>query len=352
MADIDNDTKHLETQKQKAIEEIIEEATKWKNILYAEIQKIILNRYLTTDWNWREKIEDNLIEGVLWKETITDAIKESKKKLAQVRTNEELNSIKASTIASINKTRTTDTSVATTSSTSRRQNSRAQNTTRTSRTQSTPAVSGERYELSQFNIYIPDRYKELYNQLTWEEKPELEPFACAMKCYEEQKSSLKNTKYLTIVDFAKPSDENRFYVINMDTKSIEYATTVWHWKWSWRWKWATSFSNISGSNQSSLWLFRISSVYENNTKKTRRWLRMYPTSEDNNNNWNAASRWIFLHPWTNNSKWCFTIPKNISSEILEKVKGWWLFAYAKYKDYFAKSDYFNTNSNWDVSLAA
>ena len=172
-----------------------------------------------------------------------------------------------------------------------------------------------------------------------------------MKCYEEQKWSLKNTKYLTVVDFTKPNTENRFYVIDMENKSVEYVTTVWHWQWSWRWKWATSFSNITGSNQSSLWFFTISSSYENNTKRTRRWLRMFWTDKDKKNNGKAASRWIFMHPWTNFSQWCFTLPKDKAPEIMKKVEGWALFAYAKSKDYFTQSEYFSTTSTWDVLAA-
>jgi len=40
------------------------------------------------------------------------------------------------------------------------------------------------------------------------------------------KESLKNSKYLTVVDFTKPNNENRFYVIDVTSNTIEYATTV------------------------------------------------------------------------------------------------------------------------------
>ena len=345
-----NKTTNLEALKQNAIEEIIEEAVKWKNMLYAEIQKKLLERYLTKDWNPWEELEDNFIENIS-QNLITDEIKTFKEDLNKVNNEVELNTIKTTVINSINNLQqTTDTTP--TTSTAIETASRQRKTRRkSSQAQNTSTTSKEHYELDQFNIDVSKEYKELYNQLTWKEKPDLEPFACAMKCYEEQKWFIKNTKYLTVVDFTKPNTENRFYVIDMEDNSVKYATTVWHWQWSWTWKWATSFSNITGSNQSSLWFFTISSTYENNTTRTRRWLRMFWTDKDKKNNGKAASRWIFMHPWTNFSQWCFTLPKDKAQEIMEKVEGWALFAYAKSKDYFTQSEYFKTTSSWDVLAA-
>ncbi|MBO4517201.1 murein L,D-transpeptidase catalytic domain family protein [bacterium] len=37
---------------------------------------------------------------------------------------------------------------------------------------------------------------------------------------------MSNPKYLTVVDFTKPNTQNRFYVINMNNNTVEYATTV------------------------------------------------------------------------------------------------------------------------------
>ncbi len=67
---------------------------------------------------------------------------------------------------------------------------------------------------------------------------------------------------------------------------------------------------------------------------------------------NASSRGIYMHPWGWISKWCFTLPKDKAMEIMNKIK--WdslLFAYAKSKEYFAQSNHFDTNSNWDVLAA-
>lgn len=214
--------------------------------------------------------------------------------------------------------------------------------------------NGEHYEIDHFNIHISEKYRELYNNLRWLEKPDLEPFACAVKWYEELKWTLKNKKYLTVVDYTKPRSENRFYVINMETYKVEHATRVWHWHNSWEGEWATSFSNVNGSEKSSLWFLTTSLRRESNSNPNyrRQWLRMYWTESSNNN---AASRWIFMHRGQKNgslySQWCFVIPDDITETILNKVI-WWslLFSYAKSTNYFANSNHFITEPNWDVSI--
>ena len=236
-------------------------------------------------------------------------------------------------------------------------------TTTTTETTTQPTVSqtvtqvsehsdnSEHYEIDHFNVDVSQKYREMYNQLKWPDKPDLVPFACAMKWYEEMKWNLWNPKYLTVVDFTKPRRKKRFYVINMDTNTVEHATRVWHWHNSWEWEWATSFSNTNGSEQSNLWFLTTSTEKEDNYKHTWTWLRMYWTEKDKQNNWNAASRWIFMHEWGDNlySQWCFVLPNWISETILNKtIWGSLLFAYAKSRDYFKNSSFFSQKPNWDV----
>ena len=86
----------------------------------------------------------------------------------------------------------------------------------------------------------------LYSQLWWAEKPDLNAFRYAMHAYlslvgdAKGRASLKNKKDLTVVDFSKWRSKNRFYVINLLTKKIEYAVPVWHGKGSWDWEVPTS----------------------------------------------------------------------------------------------------------------
>lgn len=202
------------------------------------------------------------------------------------------------------------------------------------------------YEIDRFNISVSAETMRLYTQLKWKEKPDLEPFACAMVWYEKLKNQLWNPTYLTVVDFTKSRRKKRFFVINMKTKTVEYATKVWHWKNSW-WDYASSFSDSAWSQKSSLGFYRTpEKITKSHTKSwSGLWMNWIEESNDN-----AKNRWIYMHPWTETwSQWCFTIPKGISTEIMEKLK--WdslVFAYAKSKNYFAQSNYFNPRADWSL----
>ena len=214
------------------------------------------------------------------------------------------------------------------------------------------------YNIDSFDIITSKKIKKIWNSLKWKEKPELEPFACAFNTYmiEKAKWRLKNQKYLTIIDFTKSQQNNRFFVINLDTKTVEYAEKCWHWLWSWDTERTTSFSNENWSNKSSLWVFITPNRPRANYKGT--WLWSFPTWQEASNN---TSRWIAIHPvnslidesWKLTSEWCFTIPISQSAlnEILVKINWWSLvFAYAKSKDYFLQSKYFQENSEGNIVI--
>jgi hypothetical protein len=151
------------------------------------------------------------------------------------------------------------------------------------------------------------------------------------------------------VDFSKERWTNRFFVINMDTNTVEYATKVGHGKWS-GWTIATKFSNTPNTNQSSLWWYITPDEIRKSSTKPWSWLKM--KWQENGINNNASDRWIYMHPWTEAwSLWCFTLPKSIAHEIMNKLK-WWsvLFAFARTKDYFKKSDYFQPDSNGNINV--
>ena len=89
---------------------------------------------------------------------------------------------------------------------------------------------------------------------------------------------------------------------------------------------------------------------ESNKKWTWKWLRL---RWQEHTDFRAHSRWLFIHPGgVDQSEWCFTIPASQShvDEILNKINWWSLvFAYAKSKDYFAQSDYFQQRSDGSVA---
>lgn len=193
----------------------------------------------------------------------------------------------------------------------------------------------ERTDTQNVSIDVSQDIHLFYNQLEGKEKPDFEPFACAFQGYQKMQNQLWNKEYLTVVDFSKSNKTNRLFVINMRTKKIEYAEKVWHWKKSWG-EYATEFSDVRGTNKSSLWFYRTPQSITKAHTKSRHGLRLNGIEETNDN---AHNRWIYMHPWgVNGSQWCFTLPKH-SKEIMNLIK--WdslIFAYYPQKDYFAKTN--------------
>ena len=65
---------------------------------------------------------------------------------------------------------------------------------------------------------------------------------------------------LTLVDFSKPSTKERLYVLDMKQKKILFVSHVSHGKKSGE-NYATSFSNVNGSNKSSLGFYLTENTY-------------------------------------------------------------------------------------------
>lgn len=190
--------------------------------------------------------------------------------------------------------------------------------------------------------------KELYTNLEWE-KPSRQSFKLAYIGYQKLWDKIQNKKYLTIVDFSKSRNEERFYVIDLDSKQVEFKTKVWHGK-NTGGEYAADFSNQSWSNKSSLWFMLTSEKYEKNSKNTREWLRLYGVEDGINDK--TDERGIFIHPagvqW---SEWCLTIPKEYKPQkIMDKIIGKSLiFSYAPDANYLAQSNILNNKAN---SIAA
>jgi hypothetical protein len=80
--------------------------------------------------------------------------------------------------------------------------------------------------------------------------------------YEKLKEQglLKNLRYLTIVDYSKPSSASRFYVIDMEQAQLHLQTLVAHGKKSGS-IFANTFSNKDASLKSSLGFFVTGNTY-------------------------------------------------------------------------------------------
>ncbi|MFA0438672.1 peptidase [Vibrio sp. 10N.286.49.C2] len=139
----------------------------------------------------------------------------------------------------------------------------------------------------------------------------------------ERKKSL-----LTIIDYSKPSTDKRFFVIDMDKKSLVFNTYVSHGVNSGA-KQATAFSNAINSRKTSLGTFVTDTTYYGSNGYSLRLDGMTSGVNDN-----ARERYIVVHGanYANESfikkngylgrSWgCPALPEAVSKEIIDTIKG-------------------------------
>ena len=98
----------------------------------------------------------------------------------------------------------------------------------------------------------------LFQQMNLDNLIDFKTFESAYSGY--KKLNKNNNSLLTIIDFNLPSTKKRMYVLDLAKKEVLYVTHVAHGRNSGE-NFATSFSNRSGSYQSSLGFFRTAETY-------------------------------------------------------------------------------------------
>lgn len=135
-------------------------------------------------------------------------------------------------------------------------------------------------------------------------------------------------KILSIIDFSKPSTENRFFVVDLEHKQLMYRCFVAHGKNSGD-NYARSFSNQPGSLKSPLGFFLTAETYFGDNGYSLRLEGLEIGINDN-----ARSREIVIHGADYVSEkfikmygrlgrsWgCPSLPVEISKEIIDKISG-------------------------------
>lgn len=133
-------------------------------------------------------------------------------------------------------------------------------------------------------------------------------------------------KRMVVVDYTKPSEEERFFVINMKDRVIEDKTLVSHAVNS-GYRKPYSFSNQPNSKQSSVGLFFTNELYHG-----KNGLSLRIDGADKGVNDNVRKRFIVihgsdyaereffeLHGMLGRSEGCFAIPMSTHKEILPKI---------------------------------
>lgn len=174
------------------------------------------------------------------------------------------------------------------------------------------------------------------------------------------KIDIPNKDILTVIDFSKPSTENRLFVLDLKNKELLFSSVVSHGKNSGD-NYATSFSNKNGSYKSSLGFYVTEDTYKGRNGYS---LRLNGLEKDINDN--ARERAIVIHgaSYANpkniaaggrlgRSLGCPALPIDVSKPIIDTIKnGTLLYIYANDKNYLAKSTILSdTDDKYPVSAS-
>lgn len=185
--------------------------------------------------------------------------------------------------------------------------------------------------------------RQLYQEMQLEGIVNFTAFEQAIAGY--NKIEEKSKEILTLVDFSKPSTEERFYVFDMRHKKLLFSSLVSHGKNSGG-NYATSFSNENGSLKSSLGFFLTENTYQGKNGYS-----LVLNGLEKGINDRAKERAIVIHgaAYSNpsviassgrlgRSFGCPALPQAVSKPIINTIKGGsLLFIYANNQNYLAYS---------------
>lgn len=193
--------------------------------------------------------------------------------------------------------------------------------------------------------------RDLYNEMDLAGFVNFGAFQQAVTGYNKIQGRKKDV--LTLIDFTKPSTEERLFVLDMKNRRILFSSYVSHGRNSGG-NYATSFSNKSGSYQSSLGFYLTENTYQG-----RNGYSLILNGLEKNINDKAKERAIVIHgasyadPSVINSSGrlgrslgCPALPLAVSKTIIDTIKdGSLLYIYANNEDYLAQSNILPDSGN-------
>lgn len=162
-----------------------------------------------------------------------------------------------------------------------------------------------------------------------------EPLAAAFRFMNEHVSNIQNLYYLTLVDFSEHISVERMYVIDLVSGRVDrYHVAHGQASDPWRTGYAEVFSNIYGSEMSSLGYYLTLGGYDG---KFGRGVALKGLSASNSN---AYMRQVVLHAWFVGPEYqayygteqcpvaggcltqgCFGVSQSVAPSIIERIKG-------------------------------
>lgn len=191
----------------------------------------------------------------------------------------------------------------------------------------------------------------LYEDLQLEGKLSEEALRLAVAGYE--KITGRKRDVLTVIDFSKPSTEERLFVIDMRERQLLFSSVVAHGRNSGG-VYATDFSNRDGSHQSSLGFYLTENTYQGKNGYS-----LVLEGLEKGVNDNARRRAIVVHgaSYANpsvirsggrlgRSFGCPALPTRLNRPIIDAIKGGSvLYIYADDEKYLAQSPILNDNGS-------
>ena len=167
---------------------------------------------------------------------------------------------------------------------------------------------------------------------------------------------IDNTAYLTVIDMSLSANKHRFFLINLDKRSIELKSRVAHGRNSGG-EYAKAFSNKEGSFKTSLGFYKTAETY---LGKHGLSLRLDGLEASNDN---ARDRAIVIHAADYVSKkfietygrlgrslGCPSLPQAEFDKVVHKIKnGTLLFIYYPEERYFSSSYIANHTFSGEIS---
>ena len=188
-----------------------------------------------------------------------------------------------------------------------------------------------------------DKAAGLYHSMQLEGIVNWKAFRQAVEGYE--KIGNRKRDVLTLIDFSKPSTEERLYVFDMKKRKMLFSSVVAHGKNSGG-NYATSFSNECGSYKSSLGFYLTASTYQGKNGYS-----LIIDGLEKGINDRARERAIVVHGAAyadpsvvagggrlGRSFGCPALPPKLSRPIIDAIKGGSvMYIYAEASDYLAQS---------------
>lgn len=204
----------------------------------------------------------------------------------------------------------------------------------------------EKKEVPQIKVF--DRCLQLYHEMNLEGRVDYTAFRQAVTGY--YRIGKRKREVLTLIDFSKPSTQERLYVFDMKRKKMLFSSLVSHGKNSGN-NYATSFSNEDGSLKSSLGFYLTESTYQGKNGYS-----LILEGLEKGINDHARRRAIVMHgaAYANpsvirnggrlgRSFGCPAVPEKLSRPIIDAIKGGSvMYIYADKSDYLAQSSILHT----------